>query len=419
MGRNSGSRGSGFYKKHKLPAAYVVKEGEQMAVWDRRGRQNIFAGPCRKWVTRARVTFHDYVSADQNHYLKVTHTNGTVTHERGPISRFVDPVLHESITVQPAVRLEAMDAIVVNQSGTGDKKMGLSRRIMKGPTLYFPAPSETIRQFSWHGEDPSHKTRLIPGGRKFLKLNTMPEQLYYNVSDIRTADDALITVKFMLFYQLVDIERMLSATEDPIADCMNALKSDLVAFGSFNTFEEVLSKTAELGNLLTFTSLTTVAPTLGLRVEKVVYRGYQASYTLQLMHNKAITERNNLKLRAEKIQQDIEVESQELDKELEMVVKSNEITLSSKKSDVAMQDELFAATMEQMTREDEASLQREQADTDVEIAYLTELKNKGVQLTPYLLSTLDRVDKVIHVHGDDDGDGGARGGSRVNLQFST
>jgi len=39
-------------------------------------------------------------------------------------------------------------------------------------------------------------------------LNFAPDQLYYNVDQVRTFDDALIRIKLMIFYELKDIEKM-------------------------------------------------------------------------------------------------------------------------------------------------------------------------------------------------------------------
>jgi hypothetical protein len=39
-----------------------------------------------------------------------------------------------------------------------------------------------MHEFSWHGTDPSNKTRLIPNQSKFKKLKVVPAQFYYNVS---------------------------------------------------------------------------------------------------------------------------------------------------------------------------------------------------------------------------------------------
>ena len=41
---------------------------------------------------------------------------------------------------------------------------------------------------------------------------------YLDVPEVRTRDDALITVKVMLFYELADVEVMLQNTADPIAE---------------------------------------------------------------------------------------------------------------------------------------------------------------------------------------------------------
>jgi hypothetical protein len=97
------------------------------------------------------------------------------------------------------------------------------REIIKGPTLYAPKPNEWIHEFTWHGEDGTSKTHIIPGAKKFQKLRLIPDQFYYNITDVRTSDDALIVVKLMVFYELMDVEIMLNNTHDPIADFVRNL----------------------------------------------------------------------------------------------------------------------------------------------------------------------------------------------------
>ena len=89
---------------------------------------------------------------------------------------------------------------------------------MKGPILYAPQPNEWIHEFVWHGEDGNHKTHIVPGAKQFQKLRLIPDQFYYNIADVRTSDDALIVVKLMVFYELLDVDTMLNNTRDPIAD---------------------------------------------------------------------------------------------------------------------------------------------------------------------------------------------------------
>lgn len=106
------------------------------------------------------------------------------------------------------------------------------RQIIKGPTLYAPKPNEWIHEFTWHGEDGAHKTHIIPGAKKFQILRLIPDQFYYNITDVRTADDALIVVKLMVFYELVNVETMLNNTHDPIADFVNEKTEQNVANNS-------------------------------------------------------------------------------------------------------------------------------------------------------------------------------------------
>ena len=40
------------------------------------------------------------------------------------------------------------------------------------------------------------------------------------VQDVRTSDDAVLTVKIMLFFELADLEKMLNSTHDPIGGCV-------------------------------------------------------------------------------------------------------------------------------------------------------------------------------------------------------
>mgnify|MGYP001810984625 CR=1 FL=1 len=64
-----------------------------------------------------------------------------------------------------------------------------------------------IHEFHWHGND-ENKTRYVANRNVFTVLDCVPTQLFYNVEDVRTSDDALIKVKLMIFYELKDIEQM-------------------------------------------------------------------------------------------------------------------------------------------------------------------------------------------------------------------
>ncbi|MFX6230591.1 hypothetical protein ABTF44_21590, partial [Acinetobacter baumannii] len=57
---------------------------------------------------------------------------------------------------------------------------------------------------------------------------------------MRTNDEAVITVKLMLFFELKDVIRMLETTHDPIADFINAASADVISWASQRSYEDFL-----------------------------------------------------------------------------------------------------------------------------------------------------------------------------------
>lgn len=62
----------------------------------------------------------------------------------------------------------------------------------------------------------------VPGALRIKKLRTLPDQTYIDCPNVRTKDDAVITLRFMVFYHLCDIKMMIDATNDPISDFVNS-----------------------------------------------------------------------------------------------------------------------------------------------------------------------------------------------------
>ena len=205
----------------------------------------------------------------------------------GPCSLFFDPVEYKTITTKRAVFVNAGEAIVIYRA-LGDKKGEVERKILHGPTQYVPRPKEWTHEFCWHGVDPADKTRLVQGLHTFTHLRTIADQIYYNVREVRTKDDAQLRVKLMVFFELKDIDKMLDNTHDPVGDFINAAASDVVAFCAERTYEEFLSKTMLLNDLSSFEQLCRRAAGIGYAVNKVVFRGFHASDALQAMHDNSI-----------------------------------------------------------------------------------------------------------------------------------
>src|SRR4029079_1371171 len=130
-------------------------------------------------------------------------------------------------------------------------------------------------------EGGSQGAKKVAKGLVFQRLWLMPDQMYHDVTTARTAAEPVLTIKLMVFFELVDIDRMLEATHDPIGDFINAATSDVVDFTGRRTFEEFKKETSKLNELDAYRQLTARAAQNGYRVNKVVYRGYGAPDRLQ------------------------------------------------------------------------------------------------------------------------------------------
>merc|ERR1712008_390820 len=179
----------------------------------------------------------------------------------------------------------------------------VNRHVIRGPCLHVPKnASEWAHEFSWHGSvsnDPDHNGRKVKGAVKFTKMRVCPEQTYFDVENVRTKDDALVTVKVMIFYRLKDLDVMLRETHDPTADFINSVTSDVIEFVAGKLFEEFKASTDNLNSLSSYSQLTSRAKSIGFEVTRVVFRGYGAPQRLQKMHDDAIERRTKLALERE------------------------------------------------------------------------------------------------------------------------
>ena len=242
MARGKKTFRDGSYYAHVWFGKRTVKEGEAAAVWDFSGRRKVVEGPRRVRLWFCHVRFLDRFTADLHQFLSVHYRDGRSEHLRGPVSLFMDPCVHERVDLKEAYKLSANEALVVYRevekvvagepqaavTGTGctaesaDGRAlakpaptpgtagGVLRRIVCGPSVYVPNHQEWVHTFSWHGSvgadgkgsktgAPDDKKR--PHALTFQVLRAMPDQMYVSVRDVRTKDDAQITVHLMIFYE--------------------------------------------------------------------------------------------------------------------------------------------------------------------------------------------------------------------------
>ncbi len=369
----------------------TIQDGQAVIRWNPNGTRDIITGPAKVFAPFARIEPIHRVSAPENAYLILKYADGHTEHMAGPCDVWFDPLLHQSITPEQAINLDAHEAIVIYNEEEGE----VTHRMLRGPAVYIPTPTESLHQFRWHGDN--GKGKKVPGVLRFQKLRVIPDQMYFDVAGVRTADEALITTKVMVFFELVDIERMLQETHDPIADFINALTADVIRFAGARNFEEFKTRAPELNKLETYKALTEGAERIGYRIHKVVYRGYAATEQLQAMHDHAIETRTRLVLETEIEQQQQELTDLKQSREHERAAEQRneqERNLTHELEQLRQQHEQDFAfkkqsqEAEQTHRAELLKLQQEEWN---------HLKELGTDLTAVLVAKEHNPDKTIRL----------------------
>jgi hypothetical protein len=367
----------------------------------------VITGPKRVWRGQnifRKMTHH---VAHPGEYLIVRYRDGRQEHKPGPSEVWFDPRVHHEITREDGLQVAAKEAVVVysQKEGTG----AVQRRVEYGPTLFIPRPGEWLHTFSWHSSQGGSKGVIkVPNGLVFQKLWLMPDQMYHDVPDVRTADDAVLTIRLMLFFELHDITTMLDTTHDPIGDFTNAATSDVVDFTGRHDFESFKHNTDKLNELETYRQLTGRAAQCGYRINKVVYRGYGAPERLQQMHDQAIEARTRLQLERATEQQAQDLENFKLDSQMLRAGKrrseqdsevAHELEIARRKQEARLRQEAAQEVFRRQQLELGAELQRKiVAGRDAQQReHLSALRDLNVDLTAFL--TQSRADRVIELRG--------------------
>jgi hypothetical protein len=387
---------------------YIVEEGQRVLMRRPNGTMEIIVGPRRVWRFRKQFTPMQHFVAHPGEFLLVRYRDGRQEHLPGPADLWLDPRIHQSVTVQEGVQLTTKEAVVV-YSKRPDSEV-VTRRIAHGPTLFIPQPGEWLHTFSWHASKGGHLgVQKIPNALVFQKIWLMPDQMYHDVTDVRTADDAVLMVRLMIFFELTDIERMLDTTHDPIGDFVNAATSDVVAFTGRHDFEAFKRNVTQLNELETYRQLTSRAAQCGYRINKVVYRGYGAPQALQQMHDQAIEARTKLQLERATEQQAQDLEDYRLASQIARSSKRRaeqatevehdlELARRRHEADVRQRENLYTQHREQRRLEAEQALVLRQKQDGQQREHLAALRELGVDLTAYL--TQARADRVIELRGN-------------------
>lgn len=385
----------------------TLPAGERIALWNRDGEVQLVDGPRRLWLWRKIVKAVERHVAREGEYLIVTHRGGQVEHLPGPVMLWQHPVDHLSIKKAEAIAISGHEAVVV-YGRDGDT---IRRRVVRGPAQFVPRNGEWLHQFSWHGADPKNPIRKIPHALRFERLRVIPDQMYIEVESVRTADDALIAVRFMIFFELINIEVMLDQTHDPVADLVNALTADVIEFAATRPFETFKAETERLNDLATFAQLDARAARIGYRIGKVVYRGYAANEQLQTMHDRAIEARTKLRLEAETEKQAQELADLKLAREQERAAQHQAMEQDAARHTASLERfqeeerlarQNLAANANRAEREADHKqqlLQQQELDRQKQI-FTAGMREAGVDVTRWLVAPYQNPDRLIRIEGN-------------------
>jgi len=297
--------------------------------------------------------------------------------------------------------------LIVYRQDLHSKSKEVQREIIHGPLLYKPlSTSEWSHKFSWHGHDPTagETARKRPHALKFEKLMLAPSSMYYDVENVRTADDALISVRLMIFFCVNEIEIMLDATNDPIADLINSVSSDVISFCSARSFEMFKEGADHLNMMGSYPGLTDAMKAKGISVSKIVFRGYLAPTRLQKMHDDAIEKRTRLILERESEIQEQTLKDERLEKEEEREKKSMLLATAKAEHRAALQRTQFVAEQQEAreTAEQEHLLKvkREESELRALVNLETQLKLDSKDVASLLVARAHSAAKLIQVASD-------------------
>jgi len=384
----------------------LIPEGKRVLVWNAQGEARSIDGPVRFFAFREKIQELQRYASEPDQYLVIQRLDGRTEHVTGPAMVWFNPLEHIAITIQNALKLDANEALVVYQRTLEE----VQRRVVRGPRMFVPMADEWVHHFSWHGKDPRQGNRKIPHAVQFDKLRVIPDQMYFDVESVRTADDALLAIKVMVFFELFDIERMLDQTHDPIADFINALSGDVIEFVSGHDFETFKTETDALNNLATYRQLIQRAEKIGYCISKVVYRGYYANEKLQAMHDNAIECRTKLRLEAETERQIQVLADLKLAREQERAVRQQEMKETENRHQLRLNQMNHQAELEQNAAIHNQELDAKRKDAEVErghegalheeqAAHFKRLRDLQVDLTRYLVAQYQNPDRLIRIDG--------------------
>merc|ERR1712070_516171 len=254
----------------------------------------------------------------------------------------------------------------------------ITSRIVYGPTQFFPAAYEWFHDFKWLEEMPAEPNPNITHEYQYLgrhqeyaerhklkcsKLFLGTQHKPFTLTAVRTKDDIELELLFNIHFQICDAPRVFEATQNPIEDINQTLRSLAAEALADKTFEELQTSSRMLSGVENFSPLLLTAKELGVEIRDISFGGYKLSHQMEAMYGKALEDRAGLQIQLEAAQQEQRLQDLRLASDLEH----------------AHQLELRRTAAEQ-------ELQVTRAGNEETLRVLKELGSQGVDVTAFLVA---------------------------------
>jgi hypothetical protein len=205
---------------------YTVEEGHKVLAIHKTGRMRIIEGPARVWRWGHRFVPMAHHVAHPGEFLLVRYRDGRQEHVRGPAHLWFDERQHLSVGKKTRCRSPPARPW---WSTPATRRGGAPTRGRRAPRSSCPRPASGCTPSP--GTAPGRRRRLPARCRThwcFRSSGCCPTRCTTTCTTSGRPTTRVLTIRLMIFFELVDIERMLASTHDPIGDFVNAATSDVV-----------------------------------------------------------------------------------------------------------------------------------------------------------------------------------------------
>ena len=315
----------------------------------------------------------------EDEYASIIYIDGNIKNIKGPETIINNTQIIKNIEVKKILFIESNELIVTHT--INQQTFQTTRNIIKGPKYFIPLPTEKILNFIWSGTSKNSKYNIKQTNQlQFNVFKNISQQMYLDVLNVFTSDHVDLTIKLMIFYDFINIEKMLDNTNDPICNISTEIINLIIKNISNMTFDEFKNEFKNINTKINDNEYENL-DRIGVKINKISLIGYEAPTILQEIHNNSLKEKMKIILDKEII------EGEELNKsyKLNEQLKRNlaEIKLNTENIEASLINEKQKHIFEKYVMESKLNL---------ELHKLNEFKKLGIDIVEYLTKPDNKIE---------------------------